>query len=173
MNVLEAIAARQSVRAYQPKDIEPAKLEAVLQAANQAASAANLQAYRIYVVRGADAKAGLVAAAMGQKWLAQAPVVLVFCADPACSAQKFGPRGADVYCVQDACAAVGNAMLAAVGVGLASCWVDAVDAKLAAQAIQCPDSLRPVVILPLGYAAETPARTPRRSLSDLVVDLGS
>src|SRR5437763_1422104 len=43
MNVLEAIQARQSIRAYQPRDIESAKLETILQAANQAASAANLQ----------------------------------------------------------------------------------------------------------------------------------
>ena len=51
MNVLEAIRTRQSIRAYQAKPIEPGKLAAVLSAANQAASAANLQAYQIYVVR--------------------------------------------------------------------------------------------------------------------------
>ena len=172
MNVLEAIHARQSVRAYQARAIEPAKLEAVLTAANWAASAANLQAYQIYVVRDSARKQALVSAAAGQKFLATAPVVLVFAADPARSAAKFGPRGEQVYCLQDACAAVGNAMLAAVELGLGTCWVDAVDEALAGQAIGLPAGQRAAVILPLGYPAETPPRTTRRELSDLVKDLG-
>jgi len=172
MNVLEAIHARQSVRAYQARTIEPEKLSAVLTAANRAASAANLQAYQIYVVRDSARKQALVAAAAGQKFLATAPVVLVFAADPARSAAKFGTRGEQVYCLQDACAAVGNAMLAAVELGLGTCWVDAVDEVLAGQAIGLPAGQRAAVILPLGYLAETPPRTTRRELSDLVKDLG-
>jgi nitroreductase len=171
MNALEAIDARQSIRAYQLKPIEPEKLAAILAAANRAASAANLQAYQIHVVRDDTRKQALVAAAAGQKFLATAPVVLVFAADPARSAAKFGLRGDKVYCVQDACAAVCNAMLAAVELGLGTCWVDAVDEALAARAIGLPAGQRAVVILPVGYPAETPTRTTRRALSDLVVDL--
>ena len=63
MNVLEAIQARQSIRAYQPRDLEAAHLETILQAANQAASAANLQAYQVYVVRNQAMKDALAAAA--------------------------------------------------------------------------------------------------------------
>jgi nitroreductase len=172
MNVLEAIKTRQSIRAYQATPIEPEKLAAVLSAANQAASAANLQAYRIYVVRNEPMKQALVAAAAGQKFLATAPVVLVFAVDPERSAAKFGPRGAQVYCMQDACAAVCNAMLAVVELGLGTCWVDAVDEKLAGQAIGLPAGLRAAVILPIGYPAETPPRTTRRALADLVTDFG-
>ena len=171
MTVLEAIDARQSIRAYQSKPIEHEKLEAVLAAANRAASAANLQAYQIYVVHDTARKQALVAAAAGQKFLATAPVVLVFAADPARSVAKYGPRGDQVYCEQDTCAAVCNAMLAAVGLGLGTCWVDAVDATLAGRAVGLPAGQRAIVILPLGYAAETPPRTTRRTLSDLVVDL--
>ena len=172
MNVLEAIKTRQSIRAYQAKPIEPEKLEAVLSAANQAASAANLQAYQIYVVRGEAMKQALVAAAADQKFLATAPVVLVFAVDPGRSAAKFGPRGGQVYCMQDACAAVCNAMLAAVELGLGTCWVDAVDETLAGQAIGLPAGHRAAILLPIGYPAETPPRTTRRALSDLVTDLG-
>jgi nitroreductase len=172
MNVLEAINARQSIRAYQAKPIEPAKLEAILAAANRAASAANLQAYQIYVVRRPALKQALVTAAAGQQFLATAPVVLVFAVDPARSAAKYGPRGEQVYCMQDACAAVCNAMLAAVELGLGTCWVDAVDEKLAGKALGLPAGQRAAVFLPVGYAAETPPRTSRRALSDLVTDLG-
>jgi nitroreductase len=172
MNVLEAINTRQSIRAYQARAIEPEKLEAVLSAANRAASAANLQAYQIYVVRDDARKQALATAAAGQKFLASAPVVLVFAVDPGRSATKFGARGEQVYCMQDACAAVCNAMLAAVELGLGTCWVDAVDEGLAGQAVGLPAGQRAVVILPLGYPAETPPRTTRRELSELVRDLG-
>lgn len=171
MNVLEAIDARQSIRAYQARAIEPEKLEAVLSAANRAASAANLQAYQIYVVRDDARKQALVAAAAGQTFLAAASVVLVFAVDPARAAAKFGPRGEQVYCMQDACAAVCNAMLAAVELGLGTCWVDAVDEASAGKAVGLPVGQRAVVLLPLGYPAETPPRTTRRALSDLVTDL--
>jgi nitroreductase len=171
MNVLEAINARQSIRAYRSRPIEPEKLEAVLSAANRAASAANLQAYHIYVVRDGARKQALAAAAAGQKFLATAPVVLVFAVEPARSAAKYGPRGEQVYCMQDACAAVGNAMLAAVELGLGTCWVDAVNENLAGQAIGLPAGQRAAVILPLGYPAEQPPPTSRRALSDLVTDL--
>ena len=173
MNVLEAITARQSIRAYQPRPIEPAKLQAVLAAANRAASAANLQAYQIYVVRRPAAKQALVAAAAGQQFLATAPVVLVFAVDPARSAAKYGARGGQIYCMQDACAAVCNAMLAAVELGLGTCWVDAVDEAQAGRALGLRPGHRATVLLPIGYPAETPPRTSRRELSGLVTDLES
>ena len=171
MNVLEAIHARQSIRAYQARVVELEKLEAILAAANRAASAANLQAYQVYVVRDAARKQALVAAAAGQKFLATAPVVLVFAVDPVRSAAKFGPRGEQVYCMQDACAAVCNAMLAAVELGLGACWVDAVNEDLAGKAIGLPAGQRAAIILPLGYPAEQPPSTSRRPLSDLVTEL--
>jgi nitroreductase len=171
MNVLEAINARQSIRAYQPRPVEPEKLEAVLSAANRAASAANLQAYHIFVIRGGARNPARAAAAAGQKFLATAPVVLVFAVEPARSAANYGARGEQIYCLQDACAAVGNAMLAAVELGLGTCWVDAVNETLAGQAIGLPAGQRAAVILPLGYPAEQPPPTSRRALSDLVTDL--
>jgi nitroreductase len=171
MNVLEAINARQSIRAYQSRPVEPEKLEAVLSATSRAASAANLQAYHICVVRDNARKQALAVAAAGQNFLATAPVVLVFAVEPARSAAKYGPRGEQLYCMQDACAAVCNAMLAAVELGLGTCWVDAVNEDLAGKAVDLAAGQRAAIILPLGYPAEQPPRTPRRALSDLVTDL--
>lgn len=173
MNVLDAINARQSIRAFQTRSIEPEKLEAILAAANRAASAANLQAYQIYIVRRAALKQALVAAAAGQQFLATAPVVLVFAVEPGRSAAKYGARGEQLYCMQDACAAVCNAMLAAVELGLGTCWVDAVDEALAGRVLGLPGGQRAAVFLPIGYPAESPPRTTRRALADLVTDLGA
>ncbi|MBI4327101.1 MAG: nitroreductase family protein [Chloroflexi bacterium] len=172
MDLFETIQARQSVRAYQTAAIEPAKLKAILAAANQAPSAGNLQAYRIHVVRDKKTKRALAKAALDQAFVAQAPVVLVFCADPARSAVRYGARGEGLYCVQDATIAAAYAQLAATALGLATCWVGAFDEEPVACALHLLPGQRPIAISPLGYPAETPPRAPRRSLAEVVIDKG-
>ncbi|MEK7678305.1 MAG: nitroreductase family protein [Verrucomicrobiota bacterium] len=172
MDLFETIQARQSVRAYQTAKVEPAKLEAILAAANQAPSAGNLQAYQIHVVRDKKTKQALAKAALDQAFVAQAPVVLVFCADPARSAARYGARGEGLYCVQDATIAAAYAQLAATALGLATCWVGAFDEEPVARAMHLLPGQRPIGIFTLGYPAESPPRAPRRSLAELVSDKG-
>lgn len=167
MNTLDAIQARRSIRAYQPQTVEAEKLDALINAINQAPSAGNLQAYQVYLVRPDATRQRLAAAALGQKFLAQAPVLLVFCACPQRSA-KYGKRGAELYCIQDATVAVAYAQLAATALGLASCWIGAFDEAQVAAVLGLPAGERPVAMLPVGYAAEAPPRTPRRWVTDLV-----
>ena len=167
MNLFETIRARQSVRAFLNKEVEPEKLNAILEATNQAPSAGNLQAYEIHLIRDAATQQALVAAALDQKLLAQAPVVLIFCAHAARSA-KYGARGSQLYCLQDATVAAAYAQLAATAQGLATCWVGAFDEAGVARAANLPQGQRPVAMLPIGYAAESPPRASRRGVADLV-----
>ena len=100
--------------------------------------------------------------------MAQAPVVLVFCAHAARSAGKYGQRGADLYCIQDATIACTFAMLSATALELSTVWVGAFDEGKVSRIINAPQAHRPVAMLPIGYAAEEPRIKGRRSLSDLV-----
>jgi len=168
MDLFEAIKARQSVRAYQHTNVEPDKLEAILSAVNQAPSAGNLQAYEVYWTRDNNMKQALAKAAWNQEFIAQAPVVLIFCVHPARSVTRYGKRGEELYCLQDAAIAVAYAQLAATALGLATCWVGAFDDEKVALAMNAPPGQRPIAILPVGYPAETPGRTPRRPLAELV-----
>lgn len=168
MNFFELIESRRSVRAYSPAPIEPEKLHAILEAANRAPSAGNLQAYEIYLVRDAAVRRLLARAALDQFFLAQAPVVLVFCTHARRSAERYGRRGAELYALQDATVACTFAMLAAAAQGLGTVWVGAFDEEAVRRAIGAPEAHRPVAILPVGYPAEQPQATPRRSLSELV-----
>ena len=168
MNLFETIQARQSVRAYQSRGVPADKLEKILSAANQAPSAGNLQGYEIHLTRDTGVKKALTQAAWNQDFLVQAPVVLIFCTHPARSAARYGDRGTELYCLQDAAIAIAYAQLAATALGLATCWVGAFDEKEVARAINLPSSQHPVALLPVGYPAESPLRTPRRSLADLV-----
>jgi nitroreductase len=169
MEFQEVIRTRQSVRAYQKKPVEPAKLNAVLSAATHAPSASNLQAFQIYVARDPATKDRLALAAMGQEFAAQAPIILVFCADLA-RAKGYGHVVEQNYSPQDTIIAMAYAQLAAVDQGLASCWIGAFDERQVAEALSLPDTLRPVALTPLGYAAEAPEPLPRRPLAELVVD---
>lgn len=168
MDFFDVLRERHSVRAYQAEPIDPQKLQQILGTISRAPSAGNLQAYEVYLASDAGHKTALAKAAYDQEFLAQAPVVLVFCAHAERSAGKYGKRGTDLYCVQDATLACAFAMLAATALGLSTVWVGAFDEDEVRRAVGMPSAHRPVAMLPIGYAAETPRLRPRRSLDDLV-----
>jgi nitroreductase len=109
-----------------------------------------------------------VESAHGQNSLAESQVVLVFCADHLLSGSKYGRRGTDLYSVQDATIAAAYAQLAATSLGLSTVWVGAFEPEKVAAVVESPKEVTPVAMIPIGYAAEEPHSTPRRSLNDLV-----
>jgi len=168
MDLFETIQARRSVRGYEEREVPEKALQAILDAANQAPSAGNLQAYEIYLTRDPSIKRALTQAALNQQFISQAPVVLIFCTHPARNEDRYRDRGRALYCQQDAAIAVAYAQLAATALGLATCWVGAFDDRRVASAIHLPPDQVPVAVLPIGYADHTPPRTSRRDLADLV-----
>ncbi len=170
MDLFEVIKTRQSVRAYQAKEVETDKLNTILSTLLKAPSAGNLQAFKVYLVRDAKRKLALAAAALNQEFLAQAPVVLVFCADRERSASRYHKRGEQLYSLQDATIAVAYAQLAAVALGLSTCWVGAFDEAHVARIMEVPPGQHPIAMLPIGYAAEIPSPTSRRALTELVLE---
>lgn len=164
----DVIAERCSVRAFAARPVEEEKIQRILETANRAPSAGNQQAYEIYVVRSKACKQALAEAAYGQQFLVEAPIVLVFCADPARSAARYRERGERLYAWQDATIACTFAMLSATALGLASVWIGAFHEPAIRRVVGIPESLAPVALLPVGYAAETPVSPPRRPLSELV-----
>jgi len=168
MDFFEVVKERHSIRAFAETPIEPEQLRTVLDTANCAPSAGNLQAYEIYAVLKPSKREALARAAGDQEFVACAPVVLVFCAHPARSASKYEERGTKLYALQDATIACTFAMLAATASGLASVWVGAFDDNRVRQAIGAPEGIVPIAMLPIGYASEGPETTSRRSLEGLV-----
>ena len=168
MDYFTLIEERHSIRAYQQREVEDDKLRNLLHAANRAPSAGDLQAYQIVAVRSPSVRQALARAALDQGSVAQAPVVLVFLADPGRARGKYGHRGETLYSLQDATIACAYAQLAARDLGLGACWVGAFRKDAVREAIGSPPEQVPVALLPLGYPAEEPRIAPRRSLSDLV-----
>lgn len=168
-NFFETMRHRHSIRKYQ-KDmpVETEKLYAILEMACAAPSAGDLQAYRIIVVQGPRDRNALQQAAHDQAFIGEAPVCLVFCADPERSARQFGDRGVHLYAVQDTTIAAAYAQLAAVAAGIGSTWVGQFDNTQVRRALSLEPTLVPVALVSLGYPAEHPTPSARRRLDDVV-----
>lgn len=164
----ELVEQRRSVRAYQARPVEPAELQRVLQAAQRAPSAGNLQAYEIVVVQDPATIRDLARLCYNQMFIAQAPVVLVFCADPARSAARYGSKGESLYALQDATIAAAYAELAVAALGLSTVWIGAFEEAELARRLRLRPGLRPVALFPVGWPAEDPPRTPRRPMEEVV-----
>ncbi len=171
MDFFEVVAARQSIRAFAERAPEVEKLRKILEAANKAPSAGNLQSYEIFVVRAAADRKALARASLGQEFVASAPISLVFCAHPGRAAPRYGQRGTRLYAQQDATIACTYAMLAATALGLATVWVGAFHDDAVRRAIRGSEDVIPVAILPIGYPAEQPQLAARRKLEDLVHEI--
>jgi nitroreductase len=168
VNLSEVIASRQSVRQFQPdREVSAGQEQALLEAAIRAPSAGNVQPWHFYAVRDAGLRQSLAAAAFGQSFVAQAPLVIVVCADAERSAARYGDRGRTLYCLQDTAGAITNIHLTAVELELGTCWVGAFDEAMASEVLKLPPNLRPVAILPIGFPSRLTTPRPRRLLSEV------
>lgn len=169
MEFLEVVKKRRSTRNFLSKLIEEEKLKKILEITNLAPSAHNWQSFKIYVVRDQGVKDKLTEAARGQNFISQAPVVLVFVVHPD---ERYGdhPR-ASFYSLQDATIVCYQAWLAAVDLGLSAVWVGAFIEEKVKEILNLKENENPVAILPIGYAGETPRKTPRKSLQKITVEI--
>lgn len=160
---------RFSCRAFGPEPVPPAVVDELLEAARWAPSAGNVQATRFVVVTRREVRERLAEAALGQRFLAEAPLVVTVCAVTEVAARQYGERGRELYCIQDAAAATENLLLAATLHGLGSCWVGAFRERDVAKVLGLERGWRPVALVPVGRARKGPTQRSRLPLSVLAV----
>jgi len=161
MDVFEAIRVRRSIRKYKPDPVPESVLKEVLEAARLAPSWANRQCWRFIVVKDREKRKKITL----RDWAAEAPIVIVGCADPTASGTKFNQQ----YYMLDMGIAMEQLMLAATEHGLGTCWIGGqFDEPTVKQVLNIPEGLRVVALTPLGYPDEKPEAKPRKSLSEIV-----
>ena len=170
MEFFDVIRNRQSIRAFKEKDIEYEKINIILESANLAPSAGDLQAYEVVMIKEPQRRYALAKAALDQNFIAQAPLNLIFFIDPKRSMWRYGQRSAKLYSLQDATIAATYAQLSTTALGLGSVWVGAFDTKSIMELSGAKEDLVPVAIISIGYPDEKPEITPRRKIEDLVHD---
>jgi nitroreductase len=154
MNIFESIISWRPAKKFESKHIDDKLLGVMLHMATHAASAGNMQAWQFIVVRDDKIKEKLYTAALEQKQILEAPVDIIVCADLEKANLRYSTRGEVFYSIQDTAAAVQIILLAANALGLGSDWIKAFDEDKVRTAVDLPHNLRPVAIIPVGYASE-------------------
>ncbi len=164
---LDFLNKRRSVRAFKDDVIDESKLSKILKACNLAPSSGGLQTFEIYQIKNKEIKERLVLAAKDQTFISQSPLLLVFCANPSRSVERFGEKS-QLFSVQDATIAAAYAQLTVHALGLSTVWIGAFDEKKVSEILQLPQDQRPVAILPIGYENEKPKEKTTRGSKDLL-----
>ncbi|ODS42297.1 MAG: hypothetical protein MSIBF_02905 [Candidatus Altiarchaeales archaeon IMC4] len=124
-------------------------------------SAGNLATRDFIIVKETKTKKELSMAAFCQDFIAEAPIVLVACANTKRSSDRYGERGGP-YAVQDVSAAIQNILLVATSLGMGACWVGAFDEERVRQILEIPKGAVPVALILLGYPDEIPGSPEKR-----------
>ena len=167
MRSIDHFRQRRSVRGFTKEDVPAGVIDEALEAANLAPSAGNLQARDFVVVRDGGKKRELAEAAMSQMFVANAPVVVVCCANLE-RIGRYGPRGRELYCLQDVAAAAENMLLYLSDADYGACWVGAFNERKVSDLLRLPMHVRPVVMLPIGRPAAEGRSPPRIEIGELV-----
>lgn len=168
MNVLRAIKTRRSVRNYLDRPVEEKKLNAVLEAGRLAPSAGNRQEWRFVVVRDPAIKMKLSEAANGQKFVGEASVVIVACAETDDHIMSCGQPSYPI----DVAIALDHISLVATELGLGTCWIGAFNERKVKKILRIPEEVRVVELMPLGYPATQTVKEKFRLPFDKIVKYG-
>ena len=169
---LAMVLDRRVTRKYRVAALDDALLDTVLAAAQSAPSKSDLQQYSIIVLRDA-ARISAIAGWIGtMPWIADAPVLLVFCGD-----MRRGQRICELHgrehannnmdtflnCTVDASLAMAHAILAAEGAGLGTCPISYVRNHLekVGPLLGLPEGVFPVAGLTLGWPEAREPVSPR------------
>ena len=206
LTVWEAIKTRRSIRRFAPDDVPEDMVQQILEAARLAPSGSNNQPWRFLVVRDEELRKKLRHICLEQRFIEEAPVVIICFGDlerfspdarnrrrqeyidfgvietlsgrftdpdflayleslpPPTREQLLTPMIANTYI------AVDHLVLMATALGLGTCWVGGFDPRAINQLFGLPDTLIPIVVIPVGYpAGRIPPPRPRLKLEEIIV----
>lgn len=170
MEFEEVLARRRMVRNYEPRPVDPGKLERIADAALRAPSAGNSQAIAVVIVTDQDLRRAI--AELGDEhsyvargfdpWISTAPAHLVISVsekiyrDRYSEPDKRGPRGSEIdwpvpYWWVDAGAALMAVLLATVDEGLAAGFLGVHSVPELAELLGLPDHHHPIGVVTIGH----------------------
>lgn len=167
MEFTDVVARRYACKKYDGRPVDPAALQAILEAGRLAPTAKNLQEQKIYVVQSPEGLAKIDALTPCRYG---APTVLLVAFDSENVYQY--PGGGRDSGMEDAAIVATHMMLAACNAGVDSCWLNRFDPAEAAKAFALPANEQVLMLLDLGYAAPDagplPPHSQRKPLAETV-----
>ena len=168
MDFETVVKRRRMCREYLDRDVPQEKVDRILDLASRYPSAGHTEPQEFIVVRDQRVKEDLARAALGQMFIAQAPLVIVVVSDIRRSARRYRERGVHFFSILDGGFAAMLILLAVVNEGLGTCFVGSFYDREVQEVLGLPPDVRPIGILPIGYCAEEPRRFTRRSRTQIV-----
>lgn len=179
MELKENILQRRTIRKYESKDVPADLLDRLLTLAARTQTMGNLQLYSVVETRSDEKKRQLLPAHFGQSMVAEAPVVLTFCADFRRTTRWAEERQATpgygnflsfINAATDAllyCQTFCN-LAEAEGLGLCFLGTTVYQPQQIIDALQLPQLVFPVATISVGWPAEQPPLTDRLPLDSFL-----
>ncbi len=149
MEALQAIFGRRSVRRFQAREIEPRKIETMLQAAMAAPSAMNEQPWEFVLIDRKDSFERIMQVHPYAGMLATAPLAILVCGN------RQREKVPGNYWVLDCSCATQNLLLAAHALGLGAVWTGIFPEKDRMRALSeicdLPAEVLPLALVVVGY----------------------
>lgn len=193
---MDVIKKRRSVRSYQPKAVPKSVIKELLELANLAPTASNLENRRFIIIQDKKTKKKIFESGCKQSQILEAPVVIAIAADISLHQEKDFLKknkiwdmdlwGAtvkrykdnkkflsnwkiwkNIWTIQDADTAITTLLLAATAKGLATCWVGAFDMEKTKKILELPKNLQVVALICLGYQKNPPYPQKRKPVKEL------
>lgn len=179
---VKELIERRSVRAFEKKDIPEDVKKAILLASAEAPSAGCQQLYTIIDVTDKSLREKLSVTCDNQPFIAEAPMVLIFCADCRKWYDAFTEAGCEprtpgagdiLLAVTDAAIAAQNSVCAAWSMGIGSCYIGDIleQYEKHREMLRLPDYVIPAVMVVFGYPTEQQKnrKKPERAAMEYVV----
>ena len=180
------LQSRKSMRVFEEREIPETVKQEILSASIRAASAGNMALYTIIDVTDARLKRKLSVTCDNQPFSAEAPLVLIYCADyrrwysafcEVVNEVRHPSYGDFMLAAEDAVIAAQTAATAADALGLGTCYIGDIleNYEEHKRILSLPDYVAPIAMLVGGYPTQQQKerrQTPRFSVTDLVHENG-
>lgn len=164
METLKAISTRTSIREFLDKEVPLEIIKTVLEAGIKAPSGGNRQPWRFVVVTDKE-KIKNFDPEYNQPCIEQAPAVIVACANPYDTWEKYGEN--DQCYILDTAAAIQNMLLAIHDQGLGGVWIASFSKGEVRKQLNIPKHWQIIAIIPFGYYDGKNIATPRKKVEEV------
>jgi len=152
MELNRAIKSRKSTRKFKDKKPDWRDIIECIDSARYAPMAGNNFTLKFILIDDKE-KINKLADAAEQSFISQAKYVVVVCSNPSRTANSYEKRG-EIYCRQQAGAAIENFLLKIEEVGLSTCWVGAFVDRIVKEILKIPENINVEGLFPIGYEFE-------------------
>jgi nitroreductase len=173
MKLDQILNTRRSVRSFDSRPVNEKDIISIIEAARLSPSACNSQTWRFIFVTHREIIRKICHEAMRpvipNKWLEQAPLVIVGCSQLDVIANRIGARvtGIEYYQI-DLGIAMEHMVLKATELGLGTCWIGWFDETHLKGILGIPQKIKVSALLAVGYPKEAPGKKRKRKPTEKI-----